>query len=98
MDSEQIAKIQHELMQSLGYKQYVVQGGDWELQSANGWQNSFRILYWNSPKYGDCLATIRSNPMKNVSEAEKELINNYEKYKGKWFLGFYEIQKQNHKP
>jgi epoxide hydrolase len=29
MDSENIAKIQHELMTALGYKKYVVQGGDW---------------------------------------------------------------------
>ena len=29
MNSEEIAKIQHELMMALGYKKYVVQGGDW---------------------------------------------------------------------
>ena len=29
MNSEKIAKIQHELMRALGYDKYVVQGGDW---------------------------------------------------------------------
>ena len=29
MDSEKIARIQHELMRALGYDKYVVQGGDW---------------------------------------------------------------------
>ena len=29
MNSEEIAKIQHELISALGYDKYVVQGGDW---------------------------------------------------------------------
>ena len=29
MDSQEIAKLQHELMIGLGYNKYVVQGGDW---------------------------------------------------------------------
>ena len=29
MNSEEIAKIQHELIMALGYKKYIVQGGDW---------------------------------------------------------------------
>ena len=93
MNSEQIAKIQHELIQSLGYKKYIVQGGDW----------GATVSKWMAELFPEHCIGIHLNmviawppsdqdPMKNVSETEKELINNYEKYKEHGF-GYYEIQK-----
>ena len=93
MNSEQIAKIQHELMQSLGYKKYVVQGGDWGA-TVSKWMAELFPEYCIGIHLNMVIAWPPSDqdPMKNVSEAEKELINNYEKYKEHGF-GYYEIQK-----
>ena len=93
MNSEEIAKIQHELMIELGYKKYVVQGGDW----------GATVSKWMAELYPENCIGIHlnlviafppsgENPMEGVTNNELKLINNYEKYKTQGF-GYYEIQK-----
>lgn len=93
MNSEEIAKIQHELMIELGYTKYVVQGGDW----------GATVSKWMAELYPENCIGIHlnlviafppsgENPMEGVTDNELKLINNYEKYKTQGF-GYYEIQK-----
>ena len=93
MDSENIAKIQHELMTALEYKKYVVQGGDWG-STVSKWmaelfpENCIGIhlnLVIAFPPSGD-------NPMEGVTADELKMLENYEKYKSQGF-GYFEIQK-----
>ena len=93
MNSEEIAKIQHELMMGLGYTKYVVQGGDW----------GATVSKWMAELYPENCIGIHlnlviafppsgKNPMEGVTSNELKLIDNYEKYKLHGF-GYYEIQK-----
>ena len=91
-NSEKIAHIWHELMLELGYKKYIVQGGDW----------GATISKWIAELYPDSCIGLHLNlviayppdkdPFKDVSEKELKLLENYEKYKTQGF-GYYEIQK-----
>ena len=57
MNSKEIAKIQHELVLALGYKKYVVQGGDWGATVSKWIAGYSRALYRYSFKYGFGMAT-----------------------------------------
>ena len=93
MNSKEIAIIQHELVMALGYKKYIVQGGDWGATISKWMAELFKnhciaihlnmVLAW-PPSDKDI--------MDDVTEKEKKLIDNYEKYKSHGF-GYYEIQK-----
>jgi len=93
MNSEEIAKIQHELVIGLGYKQYVVQGGDW----------GATVSKWMAELFPDNCIGIHlnlviafppntENPMEDVTENELKLLENFNKYKTQGY-GYYEIQK-----
>tara|TARA_B100000287_G_scaffold79639_1_gene71920 strand:- start:1799 stop:2917 length:1119 start_codon:yes stop_codon:yes gene_type:complete len=93
MNSKEIAKLQHELIMALGYKKYIVQGGDW----------GATISKWMAELFKDACIGIHlnmviawppasDNPMENVTENEQKLLANYDKYKEQGF-GYYEIQK-----
>ncbi|EJP71894.1 MAG: epoxide hydrolase 1 [SAR86 cluster bacterium SAR86A] len=93
MNSKEIAKIQHELVLALGYKKYVVQGGDW----------GATVSKWMAELYPEHCIGIHSNmvlawppadkdPSENVTDQEQKLMSNYERYKQEGF-GYYEIQK-----
>ena len=90
MNSGEIAKLQHELIMALGYKKYVVQGGDWGA-TISKWMaelfpenciglHSNMVLAW-PPSYQD-------DPMEGVTKEEELLMGNYEKYKQEGF-GYY---------
>ena len=93
MNSKQIANLQHELIMALGYKKYIVQGGDWGATVSKWMAELFKdhcigihlnmVLAWPSSD---------KDIMDDVTEEEKKLIDNYEKYKSHGF-GYYEIQK-----
>ena len=94
MNSGEIAKLQHELIMALGYKKYVVQGGDWGA-TISKWMaelfpqnciglHSNMVLAWPPSDQDD--------PMEGVTKEEELLMGNYEKYKQEGF-GYYEIQK-----
>ena len=93
MDSEKIARIQHELMCALGYDKYVVQGGDW----------GATVSKWMAELYPDNCIGIHLNlviafppddidPMQGVTENELKLLENFNKYKAQGY-GYYEIQR-----
>ena len=93
MNSKEMAKIQHELVMALGYKKYIVQGGDW----------GATISKWMAELFPDNCIGLHSNmvlawppadkdPMEGVSSEEERLLSNYDKYKQEGF-GYYEIQK-----
>jgi len=93
MNSEEIAKIQHELVIGLGYKQYVVQGGDW----------GATVSKWMAELFPENCIGIHlnlviafppntENPMEDVTENELKLLENFNKYKTQGY-GYYEIQK-----
>ena len=93
MNSKKIAKLQHELMMNLGYKKYVVQGGDW----------GSTVSKWMAELYPEHCIGIHLNlviayppegedPMEGVTSAELKMLENYDKYKTQGY-GYYEIQK-----
>lgn len=93
MNSEEIAKIQHELVMGLGYKEYVVQGGDW----------GATVSKWMAELFPENCIGIHlnlviafppntENPMEDVTENELKLLENFNKYKTQGY-GYYEIQK-----
>ena len=93
MDSQEIAKLQHELMIGLGYNKYIVQGGDWG-STVSKWMAELypehcKGIHLNLviafPPEGD-------NPMQGVTSEEVKMLENYDKYKSQGF-GYYEIQK-----
>ena len=93
MNSEEIAKIQHELMMALGYKQYVVQGGDW----------GATVSKWMAELFPENCIGIHlnlviafppntENPMEGVTDSELQLLENFNKYKTQGY-GYYEMHK-----
>lgn len=93
MNSENIARIQHELMCALGYEKYVVQGGDC----------GATISKWMAELYPENCIGIHLNlviafhpdgqdPMKGVTPNEIKLLENFNKYKSQGY-GYYEIQR-----
>ena len=93
MNSQEIAKLQHELVMALGYKKYVVQGGDW----------GATVSKWMAELFPDHCVGIHlnlviafppedENPMDGVTDHELAMLENYNKYKENGF-GYYEIQK-----
>ena len=93
MNSEEIAKIQHELMIALGYKKYIVQGGDW----------GATVSKWMAELFPENCIGIHlnlviafppntDNPMEGVTDKELKLLENFNKYKTQGY-GYYEIQK-----
>ena len=93
MNSEEIAKIQHELMIALGYKKYIVQGGDW----------GATVSKWMAELFPENCIGIHLNlviafppntdkPMEGVTDKELKLLENFNKYKTQGY-GYYEIQK-----
>ena len=93
MNSENIARIQHELMCALGYEKYVVQGGDW----------GATVSKWMAELYPENCIGIHLNLviafppdgpdyMKGVTPNEIKLLENFNKYKSQGY-GYYEIQR-----
>ena len=93
MNSEEIAKIQNELMMALGYKKYVVQGGDW----------GATVSKWMAELFPENCIGIHlnlviafppntENPMEGVTDKELKLLENFNKYKTQGY-GYYEIHK-----
>ena len=93
MNSKEIAKLQHELVMALGYKKYVVQGGDW----------GATVSKWMAELFPDHCIGIHlnlviafppegENAMDGITDHELAMLENYNKYKENGF-GYYEIQK-----
>ena len=93
MNSKKMAEIQHELIMALGYKRYVVQGGDW----------GATVSKWMAELFPDNCIGIHlnlviafppksENPMEGVTEKELKLLGHLEKYKAEGY-GYFEIQK-----
>ena len=92
MNSQEIAKINHELMLALGYKKYIAQGGDW----------GATVSKWMADQFKDSCEALHLNlvlawppdsddPMQGVTEEEIEGMKNFEKYQEKGF-GYFAIQ------
>ena len=92
MNSQEIAKINHELMLALGYKKYIAQGGDW----------GATVSKWMADQFKDSCKALHLNlvlawppdsddPMQGVTEEEIEGMKNFEKYQEKGF-GYFAIQ------
>ena len=73
MNSQEIAKINHELMLALGYKKYIAQGGDW----------GATVSKWMADQFKDSCKALHLNlvlawppdsddPMQGVTEEEIE--------------------------
>ncbi|MDC1171005.1 epoxide hydrolase [Gammaproteobacteria bacterium] len=93
MNSKEIAKLQHELVMALGYKKYVVQGGDW----------GATVSKWMAELFPEHCIGIHLNlviafppntedPMEGVTDKELKLLENFNKYKTQGY-GYYEIHK-----
>ena len=96
MNSEAIAKLNHELMLALGYEKYIAQGGDWgatvtkwmaELFPENCIGLHLNLVLAFPPENADSL--------EGLSEDEIEGMENFKKYQEKGY-GYYLIQ--NTKP
>ena len=91
-NSEAIARIQNKLMLELGYTKYIAQGGDW----------GATVSKWMADLFPEnCIGLHlnlviafppEKNTMNGVTDHEKKLLNNYEKYKSSGY-GYYEIQR-----
>ncbi len=92
-DSKKIAEINHELMTALGYKKYVVQGGDWgstiSKWSAELFPNEVLGLHLNLVI---AFPPEKDDPMVGVTEQEKVLLGRYAKYL-ELGSGYFEIQR-----
>ena len=66
MNSKEIAKIQHELVLALGYKKYVVQGGDW----------GATVSKWMAELYPEYCIGIHSNMVLAWPPADKDPSEN----------------------
>ena len=80
-DSKKIAEINHELMTALGYKKYLVQGGDWgstvSKWSAELFPNEVLGLHLNLVI---AFPPEKDDPMEGVTDQEKVLLGRYAKY------------------
>ena len=92
-NSKKIAEINHELMMALGYKKYVVQGGDW----------GATVSKWAAELYPKEVLGLHLNlviafppekddPMERVTEQEQVLLARYAKYL-ELGSGYFEIQR-----
>ena len=92
-DSKKIAQINHELMVALGYKKYIVQGGDW----------GSTVSKWSAELYPKEVMGLHLNlviafppekddPMEGVTEHEQALLGRYAKYL-ELGSGYFEIQR-----
>ena len=92
-NSKKIAEINHELMMALGYKKYVVQGGDW----------GATVSKWAAELYPKEVLGLHLNlviafppekddPMEGVTEQEQVLLARYAKYL-ELGSGYFEIQR-----
>jgi pimeloyl-ACP methyl ester carboxylesterase len=91
-NSEEIARIQNKLMLELGYTKYIAQGGDW----------GATVSKWMADLFPEnCIGLHlnlviafppEKNTMNGVTDHEKKLLKNYEKYKSSGY-GYYEIQR-----
>ena len=92
-DSKKIAEINHELMTALGYKKYVVQGGDWgstvSKWSAELFPNEVLGLHLNLVI---AFPPEKEDPMEGVTDQEKVLLGRYAKYL-ELGSGYFEIQR-----
>ena len=92
INSKEVAKIEHELMIALGYKKYVVQGGDW----------GATISKWIAELFPDHCIGLHLNlvlafpseeddPMEGVTPEEVKGMENFKKYQEKGY-GYFAIQ------
>ena len=92
MNSEEVAKLEHELMIALGYKKYVAQGGDWGAV----------ITKWIAELFPEHCIALHLNlvlafpadgtdPMDGVSPEEAKGMQNFEKYQETGY-GYFAIQ------
>ena len=92
MSSEEIAKLEHELMLELGYDKYVVQGGDW----------GATISKWIAELFPESCLGIHLNlviawppadtdPLEGLNEEEIKGLENQQKYQSNGY-GYYAIQ------
>ena len=92
-DSKKIAEINHELMTALGYKKYLVQGGDWgstvSKWSAELFPNEVLGLHLNLVI---AFPPAKDDPMEGVTDQEKVLLGRYAKYL-ELGSGYFEIQR-----
>ena len=92
-DSKKIAEINHELMIALGYKKYLVQGGDWgstvSKWSAELFPNEVLGLHLNLVI---AFPPEKDDPMEGVTDQEKVLLGRYAKYL-ELGSGYFEIQR-----
>ena len=92
-DSKKIAEINHELMTALGYKKYLVQGGDWgstvSKWSAELFPNEVLGLHLNLVI---AFPPEKDDPMEGVTDQEKVLLGRYAKYL-ELGSGYFEIQR-----
>ena len=92
-DSKKIAEINHELMTALGYKKYLVQGGDWgstvSKWSAELFPNEVLGLHLNLVI---AFPPEKDDPMEGVTNQEKVLLGRYAKYL-ELGSGYFEIQR-----
>jgi len=92
-DSKKIAEINHELMTALGYKKYLVQGGDWgstvSKWSAELFPNEVLGLHLNLVI---AFPPEKDDPMEGVTDQEKVLLGRYAKYL-ELGSGHFEIQR-----
>ena len=92
MNSEEVAKLENELMLSLGYKKYIAQGGDW----------GATITKWIAELFPENCIAIHLNlvlafpgegddPMEGVTPEEAKGMENLQKYQETGF-GYFAIQ------
>ncbi|KRP17529.1 MAG: epoxide hydrolase, partial [SAR86 cluster bacterium BACL1 MAG-121001-bin56] len=92
MNSEEVAKLENELMLGLGYSKYIAQGGDWgatitkwiaELFPENCMAIHLNLVLAFPPEGGD--------PMEGVTLEEVKGMENFQKYQETGF-GYFAIQ------
>ena len=92
-DSKKIAEINHDLMTTLGYKKYLVQGGDWgstvSKWSAELFPNAVLGLHLNLVI---AFPPEKDDAMEGVTDQEKVLLGRYAKYL-ELGSGYFEIQR-----
>ena len=92
-NSKKIAEINHELMMALGYKKYLVQGGDWGATvskwAAELYPNEVLGLHLNLVI---AFPPEKDDPMEGVTEQEQVLLARYAKYL-ELGSGYFEIQR-----
>ena len=92
-NSKKIAEINHELMIALGYKKYLVQGGDWGATvskwAAELYPNEVLGLHLNLVI---AFPPEKDDPMEGVTKQEQVLLARYAKYL-ELGSGYFEIQR-----